>query len=157
MTIEQTQRRFGADILRQFIAGEITNEQFHRNFPRSTSDAALNAIFRGAWVTYSDLREYRLVGKDTPSEMVRAILERCRLFLTTDLPFEWPEPKISMLAGILNLLSFGSISRRSEARLGKLGEVDYWPFIRKSDYTAALRQERDCGRQNILDNKSFNS
>jgi hypothetical protein len=143
-TTEQTQRRFGADLLRQFIAGEITNEQFHRNFPRSKSDAALNAIFRGAWVTYSDLREYRLVGKDAPSEKVRAILERCRLFLTTDLPFEWPEPKISMLSGILNLLSFGSIARRSAEQLRKLGEVDYWPFFRKSDYTAALTQERDC-------------
>jgi hypothetical protein len=141
MTIELEQRRFGADLLRQFIAGEITNEQFHRNFPRSTSDTALNAIFRGAWVTYSDLREYRLVGKDAPSEKVQAILESCRLFLTTDLPFEWPEPKIRMFAGILNLLSFGSISRRSEERLRKLGEVDYWPFIRKADYMAALTQE----------------
>lgn len=142
MTTAQTQRRFGADLLRQFIAGEITNDQFHRNFPRNESDAALKAIFRGAWVTYSDLREYRLVGKDTPSEKVRATLERCQLFLTTDLPFEWPEPKLKILAGIMNLLSFGSIARRSEEQLRKIGEVDYWPFIRKSDYTAALTQER---------------
>lgn len=140
MTTEQTQRRLGADLLRQFMAGEITNEQFHRSFPRSKSDAALKAIFRGAWVTYSDLREYRLVGKDAPNEKVRSILERCQLFLTTDLPFEWPEPKISLLSGILNLLSFGSIARRSEKRLRELGEADYWPFIRKSDYVNALTQ-----------------
>lgn len=82
------------------------------------------------------------MGKDAPSKKVRAILERCRLFLTTDLPFEWPEPKISMLAGILNFLLFGSIARRSEEQLRKFGEVDYWPFIRMSDYTAALTQER---------------
>lgn len=144
MTTEQTQRRLGADLIRQFMAGEITNEQFHRSFPRSNSDAALKAIFRGAWVTYSDLREYRLVGKDAPSEKVRAILERCQLFLTTGLPFEWPEPKISLLSGILNLFSFGSMARRSEKRLRELGEVDYWPFIRKSDYMNALTQGRSC-------------
>jgi len=140
--IEQTQRRIGADLLRQFIAGETTNEQFHRKFPRAKSDLALNAIFRAVWVTYSDLRQYRLVGKDVPSEKTLAILERCRLFLTTDLPFEWPEPKPSLFSGILNFLSFGLIARRNEKQLRQLGEVDYWPFIRKSDYLAALTKDR---------------
>jgi len=45
-----------------------------------------------------------------------------------------------LLSGILNLLSFGSIARRSEKRLRELGEADYWPFIRKSDYVNALTQ-----------------
>ena len=144
MTPEQTTRRLGADLLRQFIAGEITNDQFHRAFPSSESDVALRAIFRGVWVTYSDLRTHRMIGRDAPKEEVRAVLERCRLFLTTDLPFEWPEPKTGVLPSILNLLSLGSIARRSAEQLRGLGEVDYWPFIRKSDYTAARTQERGC-------------
>ncbi len=56
-----------------------------------------------------------MVGKDAPSEKVRAILERCQLFLTTDLPFEWPEPKTSVLSGILNLFSFGSIAHEARS------------------------------------------
>ena len=143
MTIERAKRRVGADLLRQFIAGEITNEQFHRNFPRSDSDAALRAILRSVWLTYSDFREHRLVGKDAPKAEVRAILERCQLFLTTDLPFEWPEPQIGVLATISNLLSFGSVARRRTERMGTIGDMAYWPFIRESDYSAAAKGAAD--------------
>lgn len=142
MSIDHTKRQVGADLLRQLIAGEITNDQFHRSFPRGGSDVALSAIFLAAWVTYSDLREYRLAGKDAPKEKTLAALERCRLFLTTDLPFEWPKPKVGVVPSILNLLSFGLISRRSEEQLRQIGEVDYWPFIRKSDYMDTVAQHR---------------
>ena len=139
MTIEQTKRQIGADLLRQLIAGEITNDQFHRGFPRSESDAALGAIFVGAWVTYSDFREHRLTGKDTPDVKALAVLERCRLFLKSDLPFEWPTPKVGVVSAMLNLLSFGCIARRNEKRLQQVGDLDYWPFIRKADYEKMAR------------------
>ena len=138
--IDQTQRDAARRVLRSFIDGEITNDDFEAQFPRNAEDPAIPAIKANVWMLYSDLRQHKLTGKHAPNAEYRAILERCVLFLETNLEFEWPVPKISLSNIFTNLWS------HAKARLGKPtsqpseGDEDVWPFFRKQDYDKTAAQ-----------------
>jgi hypothetical protein len=134
--IDRTQRDAARRVLRSFIDGEITNDDFEAQFPRSAEDSAIPAIKANVWMLYSDLRQHKLTGKHAPNAENRAILERCALFLETGLEFEWPVPKISLS----NM--FANLWMRAKTRLGgspasqtpSEGDEDVWPFFRRKDY-----------------------
>ena len=140
--VEREARDQLAEQLRHLVAGQITNDEFEdRLTPASSDDPATEEIFDAAWSLYSDQKEYRLVGKDRiPSEGRREIA-RWILFLKGDLEYEWP------CLGCLGHIGFtlvylatlglaGALSRRWMERRG---DLSLWPFIRRADYEAALR------------------
>jgi hypothetical protein len=102
-------------------------------------------VLKCAWMHYSDFREHRFVGKDALSPVAKELLQRCHLFLTTDLPFECPDPKFSLWKCILNLLSFRNAIRRREESWRNKGAFECWPFIRQSEYTLANAEESARG------------
>ena len=61
--IDQTQRDAARRVLRSFIDGEITNDDFEAQFPRNAEDPAIPAIKANVWMLYSDLRQHKLTGK----------------------------------------------------------------------------------------------
>ena len=95
--VDRAQREVGARVLQDFIQGRITNDEFDSQFPFSRDDAGLQAIRANVWMLYSDLRVHKLTGKYRPNPQVRALLDRSVLFLSTELEFEWPVPRISVL------------------------------------------------------------
>src|SRR5687768_10006252 len=82
-------RRPAARLFREFAAGRLTNDEFEDAWPQS-ADPAIVEIFDTAWHLYDDLREHRLVGRDTLSPPTLAAVQRWIRFLETDLPYGWP-------------------------------------------------------------------
>src|SRR6266852_4943337 len=62
------------------------------------------------------------------------LLERCLLFLSSDVEFQWPPPKFRLWYGILRLLGFGRTLKQREEEEMSIGDVDVWPFLRKAEY-----------------------
>src|ERR1700686_3109100 len=115
--MNRTQRDAAARVLRSFVDGAITNDEFEAQFPRGEEDSALPAIKANVWMLYSDLHRHKLTGKHEPNAEIRALLERCVLFLDTDLAFEWPVPKVTLSNIGKNLRSrVGRWLRREEGR-----------------------------------------
>lgn len=52
--INRYDRNKTAKLLRQFAAGQITNDDLDDNLPRS-EDSAVRAIVHGAWYLYDDM------------------------------------------------------------------------------------------------------
>jgi hypothetical protein len=140
--VDRHAREVAAKLLRQFTDGLISNREYERSFPKSKTDPALWAIYVNTWFCYSDTSEHTLTNKYAVNDEQRAILERCVLFLGTDLEFQWPPPKFRLWYGILRLLGFGRTLKRREEQEMSIGEVDAWPFLRKTQYQEMCRRAR---------------
>lgn len=139
--VDRANRDVAAQILRDFIDGKITNDEFMKRFPKC-ADAALWAVYEFTWRQFSDLRVHTLTGRDSPPPERKAFLERCYIFLTTDLEFEWPAPKRSLVRGLLQILTLGRCFRPSDEEYKSKGDFDFWPFLRKRDYEAHVQNLR---------------
>lgn len=138
--IDRNNRNLAASNLRALIEGRITNEEFMQRFPKS-SDPALRAILQFAWGQFSDLRVHTVTGRDAPPPDQRARLERCLLFLQTDLPFEWPLPP-GVGKGLLRIVTLGHWPATSDEEYKSKGDFEVWPFLRRNDYESQISIHR---------------
>ena len=158
-------RRRTAELLRQFAAGRLTNDQFEDAIPHSR-DRAVREMFLFAWGFYDDLFEHRLRGRRRLSPEQRRVFARCCLFLHSGLPYQWPrrakwlwcpqqrrrdprDPWWKPDETVLETMPFfrkrlHAMALRLEAarerRLERRVRIDdrIWPFRRMTDYKAAL-------------------
>ena len=137
--IDREARRQVAELLRHYLAGLITNDEFEDRLPRRSSDPAVSKVALASWFLYDDNRKpYKLVGRDAPSRELRSVVGRWIVFLGTDFEYEHPVPHpiVSLAFDLASLCTFGVLGwawrRRHRA------EFQYWPFIRQSDYERAL-------------------
>lgn len=146
MNIDRHSRNQLAEAIRALAAGLISNDDFERNrMPHNRTDPAINEIFsNGAWRLYSDLREYRLTGKNKLDDQTKEEVARWVLFLKTDLPYQWPVHTLreTFVRFFSNIITLGMASRYYENRLKLLGDTGVWPFLRRSDLEAALQNPR---------------
>jgi hypothetical protein len=131
-----------ARLIRHLVAGLITNDEFEDRLPFSEDSAVHEVYFNGVWGLYSDLYKYRLVGKNRVPREARRIIARYILFLKSDLEYEWPKQSrwqfpVSFVAALLTL---GMSNRWHFKKFSKAGDIKVWPFIRQSDFEAALRR-----------------
>jgi len=74
--------------LRRLAAGRITNDEFDDEVSEwwgcTDDDPALGELAVYGWLHYSDLREYRLRGRDKLSQQARRSIARAILFLKSD-------------------------------------------------------------------------
>jgi hypothetical protein len=82
--MDKASRLKAANLIQDFRQGKITNDEFVRAFPRS-DDKAVKAIGSMLWFCYDDLHEHRLIGKHALSADGEMLVDRCILFLNTDL------------------------------------------------------------------------
>jgi hypothetical protein len=143
MSIDRQSRNQLADAIRALASGAISNDEFEdKRVPRSGGDAAILEIFsEGAWRLYSDLKEYRLRGPNKLDAKTKKEIARRVLFLKTDLPYEWPvsSTRDSLFRFFANLLTLGAANRLNRKRLARQGDVEVWPFLRRSDLEQALK------------------
>jgi hypothetical protein len=142
--VDREARRAAALLIRQLYHGEITNDDFHVGWPRNSSDRALRAIgFTLNFAISENITRPLEFGEDG-----RTHLERCALFLDSNLEYEWPRDrfytggKAPRLAFVLTLglyLPFYIWLRRRYLEQEAARDSTVWPFIRRSDY----EQERD--------------
>jgi hypothetical protein len=134
----------GADAVRDFMGGSISNREYERRYPRTKGDPALRAIYIALWFGYSDTSEHTMTGKHALNDEGRALVERCVLFLRTDLEFQWPVPSsLCLWYSFLRLVGLGWIVRRLAAQDMSMGDADVWPFLRKTDYEEAGGKQRE--------------
>jgi hypothetical protein len=136
-------RRSAAVLVRRLRDGMITNDDFEREWPRSTDDRALRAIAPTLWASYSDMYPHTLKGRHSLTDCGRAFFDRCALFLDSDLEYQWPRDGCYAGKGLprtLVVLSLGLLlplyirQKRRYAEQEAAGESNVWPFIRRSDY-----------------------
>jgi hypothetical protein len=118
--VEPGRRRKAARLIREFVAGEITNDELDDQWPLGPGDPALNGVFEFVWVHYDDLSTHRFRG----NEVSAANLLRCAKFLETDLPYVWKRPHwaIRGIANLLALITLGLANRLWDP------SPNYWPF-----------------------------
>jgi hypothetical protein len=149
--VDRTARFAAARLVHNFSAGAITNRDFEAEYPGSSRDPAIAAIYEQVFLYYDDYREHRLADGDVPPTEVSDLLKRCEQFLMSDLEYEWP-PKIRIAGLRLWLTRLLGLSRRAkdlerreieQRRL--LGDWDLWPFFRSADYESAVSLDRGRG------------
>jgi hypothetical protein len=133
-------RDIAADVLREFMEGSLSNQEYEKKYPRSKDDPALWEIYVQVWFLYSDVKTHKLTGKRAPNEEQRAFLERCILFLKSSNEFQWPRQKFRPWYGILRLLGFGRTLKRLDEAEMSIGDKDVWPFLKKAQYEQMAHQ-----------------
>lgn len=140
--VDRKARHQLAELLRHLGAGLISNDEFERRCPRGSNDRAVRQVLdEGAWFLYDDLHEHRLTGGYKLSSSDREDVARWILFLEKDLECEWPVvPMVIRFAlALLSLVTFGLAGRIVRQYASRGGPADVWPFRRRSDYEAALK------------------
>jgi len=143
--IDRPKRDNLAHRLRLLAAGQITNDKFEDSLDLRSEDAAIWRIYKdGAWSLYSDLKEYKLVGRDKLPKEVKRDVARVVLFLKSDREFEWREPAwyIKTLMAVLGILTIGFIPRWFYRHAwAKQGDINVWPYLRPEDFAADLEKQ----------------
>lgn len=138
--VDRGARHVAAEALREFVQGSISNRAYERKFPRSKGDPALSGIYSHVWYCYSDTSEHTLTGKHALTEEGRAFIERCLLFLNSDLEFRWPPTRLRIWYPLLRLVGLGRIVNRQLEREMSIGDVAVWPFLKRAEYEQVSHQ-----------------
>lgn len=140
--IDRPGREALAEQLRRLASGRITNDQFDEARLDDSDDEALVAIGDAGWGLYHDFGTYKLRGRQALDRKALEAVARCVLFLDSDLPYEWPPRRGSLLGVLSGLLTLGYTTRRDHRRWESTGPHEIWPFVRESDYQRALATPR---------------
>jgi len=133
-----------AELLRHFIAGRITNEEFDDQVPLPSKDLAIKEIW---WIAtspfFSDI-EYTLTEEYRASDDERREIAKCVLFLKTDQEYQWPRHSTlkELMRDLRYLVSFGRARWYSAKELLDTtdGDLEAWPFIGLKDLETARRR-----------------
>ena len=141
--IDRDARNRLAEGIRHLVAGVITNVEFEDRALSRSSDPAIAAVFLGGpWFLYHDIVRYKLRGADRLSPAVRREAARWIIFLKSDLPYEWPVQRRGILGAVawvaLCIFTLGYSARVAQRRFAQHGDISVWPFIRRSDFDAAV-------------------
>jgi hypothetical protein len=132
--VDRHARDIAGDALQDLLRGSISNDEYERKYPIAKDDPALRAIFVQVWFYYSDMHEHKLTSRYVPSDASRAFLERCVLFLKSNLEFQWPKSEFRLRYGIMRLLGLGRIVERRIKQKYSVGDEEVWPFLKKTEY-----------------------
>jgi hypothetical protein len=128
--------------LRRLASGRITNDEFDIAAVVASPDPAIGAIWDFGWGHYSDLGTYRLRGRHALTKPQLEAIARAVLFLDSDLPYEWPSLRPSLLEFFLLLGTLGLLIGHRRRRWQANGPIEVWPFFRVADHDAALATPR---------------
>jgi hypothetical protein len=136
--VDREARKQGAQLIQQFGAGIITNDDFDNDFPRSRTDPALGEIHDRLWLSWDDRFTHRLTDKYRLNQEGQALFQRCVLFLHSNLEYEWrrfrPAGIKLIFFRMLHLQKAEVLEQQAVERLREFGELDVWPFRRREDY-----------------------
>jgi hypothetical protein len=143
--VDSESRRVAAEVLEKFRDGVITNCDFEGLWPLyNRGDRGPNAIETMVWRYYDDLREHKLTGEHSLTDLGRLVFDRCVLFLRTECEYAWPDDNFAPgkpgSRGLITLGLSDAHDRLEETCLKELhveGESPFWPFCSRSEYECA--------------------
>jgi hypothetical protein len=135
--------------LRRLVSGKISNDQFEEGIP-ATKDAAIAACADMAGILYSDMKEHRLVGRNSVGPSDRREVLRWILFLDSEFEYLWPKIRLPGLQPLRRVSPIvtrwlhwpDAVSQDQAAEFLASGDHTAWPFISRSAYRHALRNPR---------------
>lgn len=143
LMIDRDRRDRFAELLRHFVAGLITNEEFEDRledeilpdgFVRTWPEPFLWMMYGRVWMLYSDLREHKLRGEDAIPREERREIARCIMFLYSDRAYELPLIDLFHPAGcLLSSLTFGFADKWAMRKFGRQVDLDLWPYRSRDD------------------------
>lgn len=134
--VDSSSRRVAARLLRDFLAGRISNMELDRGFPERSRDPGLHAVYRRTFGFQDDVQEFHATGRFAVERPTREVLDRCVLFLETGLPYEWSLPLADMV-----LRAYAHLARKPRPK----GDRSVWPFYRRTDLALAQRSAEGAG------------
>jgi hypothetical protein len=142
--VDQESRAQATETIRALTAGKIDSDQFEDGYPLRSRDLGVKVVWWQIWGLYSDLKTERFTPEHPPSDEVRDLLDRCALFLSTDLPYAWPRLGFWGTFPFLRRLPLlGRVAKSRRAEFEAAGDPDAWPFLRRKDLEEArLRRDK---------------
>jgi hypothetical protein len=116
-----------ASLIQDFRQGRVTNDEFVAAFPRS-QDKAIQAISSMLWFCYDDVHEHRLTGKHALTAEGEMLVDRCVLFLNTNLEYTGTTNFIGFLAPVRKLWRWATRNREPAI-------APSWPFDSQAQLT----------------------
>ena len=130
-------------LLRRLITGKITNDEYEDAVYDLVAPMHYEIFSNGSWFLYSDLKTYRLTGKDSLQDSTKREVARWIMFLRSTADYHWPLfPSFLNLKRLVNWLTFGKLYSKElsefSARFSQ-GTVEYWPFYSQKQYEESLK------------------
>jgi hypothetical protein len=142
--IDRESRNKLAELLRGLASGALTNDQFEDSIPHSNDRAIMEVFDKGGWLLYSDMKEYRLKGKDALSEKEKKEVARWVLFLKSEYEYKWPN--IPFNQRLLHSITFGVLGTSTQKAWSQFGEVEAWPFRSSQELSIAKGKHGYLGK-----------
>ena len=104
--VDQKARRKYAELVRQFISGRMTNDEYEDRYEaiqQNKSDTAIGEIYHQLWFLYDDIQTHKMTGTHRLDREGRKTVAKTILFLQSDNEYQWP--KDSMLGISLDTLA----------------------------------------------------
>ncbi len=144
--VDISKRKQAAVLIHQFVEGQISNDDYDSDFPDDTGDEGLLAVYDRLWLLYSDLAPSRL-HKTSLTNDEQAVIERCVLFLGTNLEYEGPRIRErKTFAGLKNMLG-RLIATEPNSVMGREAQENsvflsgWWPFANEEQYRSAREHQ----------------
>jgi hypothetical protein len=144
--IDRNARNKLSELIRSLAVGNITNDEFEDALPNSTDDAVWEVFHHGAWCLYSDMKEYKLRGKDALSPEDKSMVARWVLFLKSDYEYQWPSASFREV--FLKSISLGFFGQSTLEKWKEHGDVSYWPFVSSIQFNEAKQGKGYLGAKN---------
>lgn len=129
--VDAKSRAKAAKLIREFLDGQITNDEFDEQYPRS-QDPALQNIWQCLWVFWSDLETHRLEREHALGSQQQALFERCIAFLHTDLEYIGPAVRVDFFAWLKR--GWQETKTALTGQPSNSPENPWWPFASEEQY-----------------------
>lgn len=138
--VDREARDKAAKAVRGFMLEcSITNWEYEDRYPESKADRAVLCIFQQLWFWYDDMHEHKMLGEYRLSPEHLEVIDRCLLFLQSDLEYIWPPVKVDWLGLVCYIIkyviSFGTFRPREKEL--SYNEEHFWPFFDREQYAQA--------------------
>ncbi|MGI4791483.1 MAG: hypothetical protein ACRYFS_21865, partial [Janthinobacterium lividum] len=89
--INQESRRIYGQLVRQFISGRMTNEEYEQKYEEidlKGEDMAVAEIYQQVWLLYDDIETHRMTDKHRLNDAGRRQIAQIVLFLNSDKEYQ---------------------------------------------------------------------
>ena len=142
--IDHSARNRLAELLRSLASGAITNDEFESLIPESNDKAVYEVFFNGGWTLYSDMKEYKLKGKNALESIVKKEVARWVLFLKSNYEYSWPF--VPFKKRVLHFLTFGVLGTTYAKTWKAAGDLKVWPFLTVEQFNKAKEEHGYLGK-----------
>jgi hypothetical protein len=94
--VDMKSRVSAANLIKEFAAGRLTNDEFDEQYPDS-EDRGAQTIGQVLWLSWDDRFTHRLEVEYQHTDQQKALFYRCIAFLQTELEYTGPSPGGSVL------------------------------------------------------------